>query len=257
VADVKTWITIPTYQEAENIDLIVRRVRDAVPEAIIVVVDDNSPDGTAEKAEALAAEIGGIHVLRRPKKMGLGSAYREGFAAGLARGYDVMIEIDADLSHDPADIPRLLRAIENGADLAIGSRYVEGGSVPHWPRERLLLSKAGNRYAAWVLGLGLCDATAGYRAFRASMLRQIDFSTARSSGYGFQVEMAYRVAGVGGRIEEVPICFTDRMRGTSKMSLRIVGEAITRVTWWGVRDRVLPRGRRNRAAMRSTGFAQA
>ncbi len=129
--------------------------------------------------------------------------------------------------------------------------------MPHWPRERLLLSKAGNRYAAWALGLDVHDATAGYRAFRATTLRRIDFSTARSSGYGFQVEMAYRVACIGGHIEEVPICFTDRVRGTSKMSLRIVGEAITRVTWWGIRDRVLPRGRRNRAAMRSADNAWA
>jgi len=238
---VKVWITIPTYNEVENIDLVARRVRDAVPDAAIVIVDDNSDDGTAEKAEALAAEIGGIHVLRRPWKMGLGSAYRESFAAGLARGYDVMIEIDADLSHDPADLRKLLRAIEEGADLVIGSRYVEGGSVPNWPRRRLLLSQAGNRYAAWVLGLPLRDSTAGYRAFRASTLRRIDFATATSTGYSFQVEMAYRVARTGGHVVEVPICFTDRVRGTSKMSSRIVVEAMTRVTWWGFRDRVLHR----------------
>jgi dolichol-phosphate mannosyltransferase len=240
---VKVWVTIPTYQEVENIDLVVRRVRDALPDATIVVVDDSSPDGTADKAEALAAEVGNMHVLRRPSKMGLGSAYREGFAAGLARGYDVLVEIDADLSHNPADLPRLVNAIEQGADLAIGSRYVDGGSVPHWPRGRMLLSMAGNRYASWVLGLHIRDTTAGYRAYRASILERVDYARARSSGYGFQVELTYRVHRARGRITEVPICFTDRVRGTSKMSFGIVAEAMSSVTWWALRDRL---GRRRR-----------
>ncbi len=235
------WVTVPTYEEVENIELLVRRVRDAVPDAHILIVDDNSLDGTAEKAEALGAELGGIEVLRRPKKMGLGSAYRAGHAVGIARGFDVMIQIDADLSHDPADLPRLLAAVERGADLAVGSRYAPGGSVPNWPRHRLALSVIGNRYAAFCLGIDVHDTTAGYRAYRASTLATIDFDSTHSTGYGFQIEMTYRVVNAGGKIEEVPIAFTDRVRGNSKMSWRIVAEAMLLVTWWGVRDRVLRR----------------
>jgi dolichol-phosphate mannosyltransferase len=218
-------------------------VREAVPDAHILVVDDNSPDGTAEKAEALGAELGGIEVLRRPRKMGLGSAYRAGHAVGIARGFDVMIQIDADLSHNPSDLPRLLAAVERGADLALGSRYAPGGSVPNWPRHRLALSVAGNRYAAFCLGIDVRDTTAGYRAYRASTLRTIDFDSTHSTGYGFQIEMTYRVLNAGGKIEEVPIAFTDRVRGNSKMSWRIVVEAMALVTWWGLRDRVLRRRR--------------
>jgi len=242
----RVWVTVPTYDEAENIELLVRRIREALPDAAILVVDDNSPDGTAGKAEALAAELGDIQVLRRPGKLGLGSAYRAGHAAGIARGYDVMVQIDADLSHDPADLPRLLAAIERGADLAIGSRYVEGGSAPHWPKHRLALSRAGSVYSSWMLRLGVKDVTAGYRAYRASILKRMHFDQTRSTGYGFQVEMTYRVRRAGGRIDEVPICFTDRVRGTSKMSGRIVVEAMALVTWWGVRDRVRRLVRRRR-----------
>jgi dolichol-phosphate mannosyltransferase len=231
------WVTVPTYQEVDNIDLVLRRIRDAAPAATILVVDDSSPDGTADKADAVAQELGSVHVLRRPRKMGLGSAYREGFAAGLARGADVFVEIDADLSHDPADIPRLLRAVAQGADLAIGSRYVAGGSVPHWNRTRSLLSQAGNRYAARALHLSVHDATSGYRAYDAGTLRRVAYASSRSTGYGFHVEMTHRVERAGGRIVEVPICFTDRVRGQSKMSLGIVIEAASTVTWWGVRER--------------------
>jgi dolichol-phosphate mannosyltransferase len=238
------WITVPTFEEVENIELLISRVRQAVPDAHILVVDDNSGDGTAEKAEALGAEFGGIEVLRRPRKMGLGSAYRAGHAVGIARGYDVMIQIDADLSHDPADLPRLLAAVDRGADLALGSRYTPGGSVPNWPKHRLALSVAGNRYAAFCLGLDVHDTTAGYRAYRASILDAIDFDSTHSTGYGFQIEMTYRVRNAGGRIDEVPIAFTDRVRGNSKMSWRIVAEAMLLVTWWGVRDRVFGRVRR-------------
>jgi dolichol-phosphate mannosyltransferase len=238
----RVWITVPTFNEAENIDLLVARLRDAVPDAAILIVDDNSPDGTAGKAEALTATIADLYVLRRPAKLGLGSAYRAGHAVGLARGYDVMVQIDADLSHDPAALPELLAAVQRGADLAIGSRYVPGGNVPHWPRHRLLLSQWGNRYAATVLGIPVRDATAGYRAYRASLLERIGYAQTRSTGYGFQVEMTYRTVGAGGRIEEVPISFSDRVRGTSKMSLRIVAEAMVLVTWWGIRDRILRRG---------------
>ena len=242
----RVWVTVPTFEEVENIELLISRVRQAVPDAHILVVDDNSGDGTAEKAEALGAEFGGIEVLRRPRKLGLGSAYRAGHAVGIARGYEVMVQIDADLSHDPADLPRLLAAVDRGADLALGSRYTPGGSVPNWPKHRLALSVAGNRYAAFCLGMDVRDTTAGYRAYRASILDAIDFDSTHSTGYGFQIEMTYRVRNAGGRIDEVPIAFTDRVRGNSKMSWRIVVEAMALVTWWALRDRVLRRGSRRR-----------
>jgi len=241
---VKVWVTVPTLDEVENVDALVHRIRAAVDDAHILIVDDASSDGTADKAEALDAELGGIEVLRRPRKMGLGSAYRAGHAIGIARGYDVMIQIDADLSHDPAALPSLLAAVEHGADLAIGSRYVPGGAVPNWPKRRLWLSVWGNRYAAFVLGIPVRDSTAGYRAYRASILRAMDIESTHSTGYAFQIEMTYRAHNAGGRIDEVPIAFTDRVRGTSKMSGRIVVEAMTLVTLWGLRDRVLRRGRR-------------
>jgi dolichol-phosphate mannosyltransferase len=218
----QAWITVPTYQEVENIDLVLRRIRDSAPTSTILVVDDSSPDGTADKAEALAAELGDVYVLRRPRKM----------------GYDVLVEIDADLSHDPADIPRLLRAVEQGADLAIGSRYVAGGSVPHWHPARSLCSRVANRYAGWALGLDVRDATSGYRAYRAAILRRVDYANSRSTGYGFHVELTHRVEVAGGTIVELPICFTDRVRGASKMTLAIVAEAVSKVTLWGVRARL-------------------
>jgi hypothetical protein len=157
-----------------------------------------------------------------------------------------MVQIDADLSHDPADLPRLLAAVDRGADLALGSRYAPGGSVPNWPKHRLALSVAGNRYAAFCLGMNVHDTTAGYRAYRASILNAIDFDSTHSTGYGFQIEMTYRVRNAGGRIDEVPIAFTDRVRGNSKMSWRIVVEAMALVTWWGLRDRVFGRFARRR-----------
>jgi len=238
----KVWVTVPTLDEVENLDALVHRIRAAVDDAHILFVDDGSSDGTADKAEALAAELGGIEVLRRPRKMGLGSAYRAGHAIGIARGCDVMIQIDADLSHDPAALPSLLAAIEDGADLAIGSRYVPGGTVPNWPKRRLWLSVWGNRYAGFALGMPVRDSTAGYRAYRASILRAMDIESTHSTGYAFQIEMTYRARKAGGRIDEVPIAFTDRVRGTSKMSGRIVVEAMMLVTLWGLRDRVLRRG---------------
>lgn len=236
-------IVIPTYQEAENIAVVLQRVRAAAPSVSVLVVDDGSPDGTADLAESTGAEVGQVSVLRRPRKAGLGSAYRAGFARGLEMGHDVLLEMDADLSHDPSDLPRLLRAVADGAALAIGSRYVPGGGTPHWPFHRRQLSRWGNRYAGLVLGLGVRDATAGFRAYRAEILEAIDYQTTSADGYAFQVEMAYRVRRAGGTIIEVPITFSDRVRGTSKMSTRIVVEAMLLVTWWAIRDRVLRRGR--------------
>jgi dolichol-phosphate mannosyltransferase len=242
----RVFVSVPTYREAENIEELLTRLRVAVPDAHILVIDDGSDDGTAEIAEKLAIELGDIEVLRRPGKSGLGAAYRAGHAIGLARGYEVMVQIDADLSHQPEALPSLLDAVHDGADLAIGSRYVEGGAIPQWAVYRLALSRWGCRYAAWVLGIDVSDSTAGYRAYRASALRAMEFETTRANGYGFQIEMTYRLARAGGRITEVPITFTDRERGTSKMSGRIVVEAMILVTVWGVRDRLVRR-RRNRS----------
>lgn len=237
----RVLVCIPTYQEAENIATILRRVRASVPSADILVIDDGSPDGTADLAQALGDELGQIDVLRRAKKSGLGNSYRAGFAVGLERGYDAMVKIDADLSHDPAALPSLLHAVEDGADLAIGSRYVPGGHIPEWSWSRKALSRWGNRYAGAILGIGVRDTTAGYRVYRADMLRKMDLDSVRADGYGFQIEMTYRVAQRGGRIVEVPIDFVDRTLGTSKMSGNIVFEAMTLVTWWGIRDRLLRR----------------
>ncbi len=238
----RALVVLPTYQEAENIAEVLRRLRAAAPSVDVLVVDDSSPDGTAAMAKAVNHELGGIDVLVRPGKSGLGSAYRAGFAEGLSRGYDVLVEMDSDLSHDPAQLPALLRAVEDGVDLAVGSRYVPGGSVPNWPLHRRLLSRWGNRYAGAVLGLQVHDATSGFRAYGADALRRIDLASVRADGYGFQIEMAHRVASNGGRIVELPIQFVDRQRGTSKMSSRIIVEALVLVTWWGLRDRLLHRG---------------
>jgi dolichol-phosphate mannosyltransferase len=236
-------VVLPTYEEAENIAEVLRRLRAAVPAADVLVVDDSSPDGTAEVAKAAAHELGGVDVTIRPGKSGLGSAYRHGFREGLALGYDVLVEMDSDLSHDPAALPNLLRAVEEGADLAIGSRYVPGGSIPHWPLHRRSLSRWGNRYAARMLRMDVKDSTSGFRAYRADVLRRIELDAVRADGYGFQIEMAYRVANLGGRIAETPIEFRDRERGTSKMSFRIIAEALALVTWWGLRDRIRPQDR--------------
>ncbi len=235
----RTLIVLPTFNEADNIVEVLQKLRAVVPEASVLVVDDASPDGTADLVEEVAEQIGDISVMRRPAKSGLGSAYRDGFRRGLSVGYDVMVEMDSDLSHDPAALPLLLTAVADGAALALGSRYIPGGSIPDWSWYRRALSRWGNRYAAAVLGIDVKDATSGYRAYRAEALTNLDFHTVQADGYGFQVEMAYRVLASGGRIVEVPISFTDRVRGESKMSSRIVIEALVLVTWWAIRDRLL------------------
>ena len=229
-------VVLPTYREIENIAVVVPRVRAACPEADVLVVDDDSPDGTADRA----AEVG-AHVLRRTGKRGLGPAYADGFAWGLERGYDVFVGMDADLSHDPAALPTFFRLVEDGADMVVGSRYVDGGAIPNWPAHRRGLSRWGNRYATRALRLPVHDATSGYRAFSADILRRIDASALRASGYGFLIELVYRVARAGGRIVETPIVFVDRERGTSKMNSRIIAEAMVLVTLWGIRDRLTPR----------------
>jgi dolichol-phosphate mannosyltransferase len=230
------WVVVPTFNEAANIDDILRRIRGVVPEATILVVDDGSPDGTADMAEKLGAELGALEVIRRPEKSGLGSAYRDGFRYALARGADALVEIDADGSHDPAALPALLANVANGADLAIGSRYVPGGVIPEWTAARRWLSRWGNRYAAGMLGLGVNDNTSGFRAYSARLVERIDLDAVRAEGYGFQIEMTYRSVRLGARIVEFPITFVDRTRGLSKMSSRIVVEALGLVTLWGLRD---------------------
>jgi dolichol-phosphate mannosyltransferase len=234
---VRVQVCTPTYLEAENIEEFLHRARAAVPDADILVLDDNSPDGTADVAESVAKELGCIEVLRRPSKRGLGNAYRAGFSIGIDRGYDVLVQIDADLSHDPAVLPRLIAEVGSGADLAIGSRYVPGGSVPHWPWYRRALSRYGNLYTGFMLRTGVNDATAGFRAFTADILETIDFASTRAKGYGFQIELTNRVKQAGGTVTEIPIEFTDRVRGHSKMSLAVMAEEMALVSWWGIRDR--------------------
>jgi dolichol-phosphate mannosyltransferase len=229
---------IPTFQESENIEPVLRELRRAAPGVDVLVVDDHSPDGTAGLARRVGRELGQIHVLERPAKGGLGSAYRAGFSFALDHGYDVAIEMDADLSHDPVVVPRLVDAIDRGADLALGSRYVAGGATPGWPRRRRLLSRVGNVYARLALGLGIHDVTSGFRAYRAQLLRQIEACASHAAGYGFQIELTLLATRAGARITEVPIVFTDRARGRSKMSARITLEALGLVSAWAVRDRL-------------------
>jgi len=238
-ATVRVLAVLPTFQESANIEEVLRRAFDAVPSLSVLVVDDSSPDGTAEIAERIGEELGNVNIMTRPAKSGLGSAYRDGFRRGLAEGFDVLIEMDSDLSHDPAALPDLIAGIEAGNDLVIGSRYVPGGSIPDWTWHRRALSRWGNRYASKVLAIDINDATSGYRAYRSELMAEVDFHEVKADGYGFQIEMAYRVLRAGGSVSEVPISFVDRARGTSKMSSRIVVEALVLVTWWGIRDRLL------------------
>jgi dolichol-phosphate mannosyltransferase len=230
-------VIIPTYNERENLERIVSRTRDSVPEAHIVVADDNSPDGTGDIADALVAIDDHIHVLHRAGKEGLGAAYLSGFAWAIDQGYDVLVEMDADGSHQPEQLPKLLAALRN-ADVVLGSRWVNGGSVVNWPKHREFLSRGGNLYTRAMLGIPLHDATGGYRAFRADALRTLDLSDVESKGYCFQVDMAWRAVRSGLRVVEVPIEFVERELGDSKMNQKIVTEALWRVTQWGAADKL-------------------
>lgn len=228
---------IPTYNEIESLPITLKRLRDAVPDSDVLIADDNSPDGTGSYADEAAAKDPKVHVLHRKGKEGLGAAYIAGFRWGLERGYDILVEMDADGSHRPEELPRLLEASKAGADLVIGSRWVTGGSVVNWPLHRKLLSRAGSTYSRFMLGIPVRDITAGYRAFRRGTLEQLDLGAVESVGYGFQVDMTFRVARLGLKITEVPITFVERELGDSKMSGNIVLEAIVSVTRWGLAAR--------------------
>ena len=237
-------VVVPTYNERDNIEPIVSRIRAAVPDAHVLVVDDNSPDGTGEIADKLAAADPNVHVLHRPGKSGLGTAYIAGFTWGLDRGYGVLVEHDADGSHDPADLPSMLAALQT-ADLVIGSRYVPGGTVVNWPKSREILSRGANIYVRMMLAIGVHDATAGFRAYRAATLRAIGLDQVDSQGYCFQVDLTLRTAEHGFTIAEVPITFTERARGASKMSRAVILEALWRVAQWGTAARLGKRPRRS------------
>jgi dolichol-phosphate mannosyltransferase len=219
------WVVLPTYNEAGNVEPVVRAVLAALPEVRVLVVDDGSPDGTGEIADRLAAELEAVEVLHRKGKAGLGQAYVTGFARALAAGASHVIEMDADLSHDPGDLPRLLAASLGGADVVLGSRYVTGGGVEDWDLVRRVLSRGGCAYARRMLGVGVRDLTGGFKCFRAEALEAIDYATVRSQGYAFQVELTFRALRRGLRVEEVPITFRERRVGDSKMSLAIGLEA--------------------------------
>ncbi len=236
-------VVVPTYQEAGNIADVCRRVRDVLPDARIVVVDDDSPDGTADAARAVGAELGDVEVVERHGERGLGGAYRLGFRRAIDAGADVVVQMDADGSHDAGDLPVLVAIVAHGADLVIGSRYVPGGRTVDWPRRRQALSRWGNRYAAGVLGLAVNDATAGYRAYSTDALERTGFEQVRADGYGFQVEMTHRLVRAEGKIVEFPITFRERTVGRSKLSRGIVNEAFGLVLRLWVADR---RGRRER-----------
>ena len=232
----RVLVIVPTYNERDNIENTLGRVRASVSHADVLVVDDGSPDGTGKIADALAQEDSHIHVLHRAAKAGLGAAYIAGFDWGLDAGYDVFVEMDADGSHAPEQLPRLLAALAH-ADVVLGSRWVPGGAVVNWPASRHLLSRGGNFYTRMALGISLKDATGGYRAYRREVLEGIDYPAVASEGYCFQVDLAWRAVRGGYRVVEVPITFVERERGESKMSNDIVKEALLRVTQWGGRHR--------------------
>jgi dolichol-phosphate mannosyltransferase len=229
----KSLIVIPTYNERENVVLLIPEIRKISPEVHILVVDDNSPDGTSRCVKELAKSIENVFVLDRAKKEGLGRAYIAGFRWALERGYELIFEMDADFSHNPSYLPDFFRGIDEGADLVLGSRYVSGVNVVNWPMSRLLLSYFGNLGARIVAGVPVKDCTGGYKCYRRRVLEALDLARIGSSGYSFQVEMTYHVWRKGFRIVEIPIVFTDRQRGTSKMSTKIVREAL--VLLWKLR----------------------
>ncbi len=229
-------MVVPTYNEADNLAWIVERVRTAQPEVHVLVVDDGSPDGTGKIADEIAAADDHVRVLHRTEKAGLGAAYKHGFQVALDAGFDVIGEMDADGSHQPEQLHRLLDALAE-ADLVIGSRWVPGGSVVNWPRRRQALSRGGNLYVRRLLGVKVHDATAGYRLFRRSALEAIDLASVQSTGYVFQTDMVVRCLRRGLRVKEVPIEFVERVRGDSKMSGRVAAESLARITSWGLRER--------------------
>ncbi|MFT4125248.1 MAG: polyprenol monophosphomannose synthase [Gordonia sp. (in: high G+C Gram-positive bacteria)] len=231
-------VVIPTFNERENLPLIVARLRRALGGVGILVVDDSSPDGTGAVADALAADDAALHVLHRVEKDGLGKAYLAGFAWGLARDYEVLVEMDADGSHAPEQLPSLLATINDGADLVIGSRYVTGGKLVNWPRRRQLLSLGANTYARLALGAGIHDITAGYRAYRRAVLEKINLDTIESAGYCFQIDLAWRAVRAGFVVREVPITFTEREIGVSKMSGGVISESFLMVARWGLQHRL-------------------
>jgi dolichol-phosphate mannosyltransferase len=230
----ETLVVLPTYNEIESLESMVGRVRQALPAADIYIVDDASPDGTGELADRLAAGDPGVSVLHRAAKDGLGRAYLAGFDYALRNGYDFVVEIDADGSHDPLELPRMLELAHAGADLVLGSRWVPGGTVRNWPWIRRAISRAGNSYSRIVLGSRIHDLTSGFRVFRAEALRTIRLGAVSSQGYCFQVELAWALERSGLKIEEHPIAFLERTTGRSKMHSGIVLEALLRVTWWGI-----------------------
>jgi dolichol-phosphate mannosyltransferase len=229
----RVLIVMPTYNERQNLEIIVGRIRDAVPDADLLVVDDNSPDGTGDLADKLAEKDPHVQVMHRTEKAGLGRAYVAGFTWALDRGYDLIVEMDADGSHRPEDLPKLLVAA-GSADAVIGSRYVPGGTVVNWPKSREFLSKGANIYNRIMLGVRVKDATGGFRVYRAETLRKIDLHGIQSAGYCFQIDMTLRVLQRGMTITEVPITFVERERGASKMSSTVIFEALARVARWGV-----------------------
>lgn len=245
----RTVMVIPTYNEVENLAEVVERVRRAVPAVDLLIVDDNSPDGTGMLADSLAAADPQISVLHRESKEGLGAAYIHGFRVALDAGYDVIGEMDADGSHLPEQLPSLLAAIEQ-SDLVIGSRWIPGGSVENWPLRRRLLSRGGNLYTRLLLGIKVHDATAGFRLFRRGTLEAIGLGRVQALGYVFQVELAYRTLQAGLSVQEVPIRFVERVRGDSKMTPEVARESLVRITRWGIAERLnrwRPRGRDARA----------
>ena len=243
----RTVAIVPTYEEAENIEEFLRQFRAANPDVDVLIVDGASPDGTAELGRKVGDEVGGVDVSVQAEKNGLGGAYRHGMAIALERGYDRVVQIDADLSHDPAAVPSLLAALDDGVDAVVGSRYIPGGAIPHWPWHRRMASKWGNFYTRWVLGIPIADTTAGFIAWRADAIRATGLLDTTSRGYLFAIENKYRLTQRGMKSVEVPITFTDRVRGQSKMDAAVVWEELSNVTWWGIRDRLLPKLRLSRA----------